>query len=97
MAILAGSGTFLAFTVAALAGLMRPIFTQFFDLAGIFFVAFFAILQHFLMLFVWKDHLTHGCRQLNNIGGEDRPSKSRDGEHRNNGGKPTGNFHDLLL
>ena len=97
MAILAGSGTFLAFTVAALAGLVCPILTQFLDLAGTMFMTLLAILQHYLMFLVGKGHLAHGCRQLNNISGEDRPSESGNGEDGNNGGKPTGDFHDFLL
>ena len=71
MTVLTGGRSLLQFSVASFAGLVRPLFTELLYLAGSFFVALFAILQHLLMFFMGEANLPIRGRQLYNVGGKD--------------------------
>lgn len=50
MAVLAADRPFFQFGMTPFTGLVSPLFTKFCNLAGSFFMAFFAVFQHLLML-----------------------------------------------
>lgn len=79
MTVLAADRPLLHFSVASFTGLVRPIFTEFLDLAGSFFMALFAILQHLLMLLMGESYFSWGRGQLYHISGKDSSCRKNDG------------------
>ena len=70
--------TFAHFSVATFAGFVSKVFAEAFDFAGAFFVALFAIFQHFLMVLVVERYglFFAMCRKSHNISGKGGSSKS---------------------
>jgi hypothetical protein len=71
--------------MASLTGFVRPILAKFCDFPWTLRMALFTVLQHFLMFLVRERHISHGSRQINNIGSKSGSSKSKQGNYYNYG------------